>query len=872
MDAVLLALFRLVLTTTPHAFRTAYASCLLRDFDDGLHARANASARALYAASATVDLISTTLDERTANLRRDLTFALRSIVKTPGIAAVIIATLALAIGANTAVFSVLEAVVLQPLPYPNSDRIVVLTGLKDGAPFGLSLPDFTDMHRSSRTLAKAAVLIDYAEDHVLEGHGDPRSISLATVTPQYFDVFGITPQVGRYFEDRDARADGRAPIVISEHLWRSALQSDPGVVGSILRLEDVPYRVIGVAPARLSPPGVDAAHYDVWRVISETDAAVGYNRNAHIFNGIARVRDDASIAGARSDLDRTFSSLRAKYADDLHYGVSIGRLIDDVVGNIRPTLIAIFIAVAGVLAIACANVANLMLGRANAREREFVVRLALGAPRRRIVTQILTESFVFATIGGVLGIVLANAAVAAFVSSRPSFVPRIEDVHVDAVTLLYTAGIVIVATVVAGIAPAVTFARRDLAGALKTAGRSGDASAGARGRAALVVFEIAATLALVVVAGLVVRSYASLTSRPMGFEPRDVAIVGPIQTSGGRFGTDESRNVFYTKTRDRARAIPGVVDAAWSFTAPFVPVQWNQSFEILGEPTPVGSVPSARMNVVDGAHFSVLAIPLRKGRTFDVRDRAGTSKSIIVNEAFVRTFLARHEPLGTKILLGGSSNHSKPRVYSTIVGVVADVRSSYASPAAPTIFPSFVQAPPYIAELIVKTRPGISVDTALATIITDIEPRFVRPDVASMAMTMATSAARTRLTMQTLVVLAALALALAISGIFAVVSYGVSQRTREFGIRMALGARPATIRYDVLVRAMRIAVVGIVIGVIGAGFASRALTMTLYDIQAIDPLTFGSVIALVTVSVLIAALIPAWRATRVDPAIALRYE
>ena len=872
MDAILTALFRLVLTTTPHAFRSAYASSLIRDFDDGLHVRANASARVGYTASTLGDLIATTVDEHTANLRRDLAFALRSIVKTPGIAAVIIGTLALAIGANTAVFSVLRAVVLQPLPYPNSDRIVVITGQKDGAPFGLSLPDFTDMHRSTRTLAKAAVLVDYTEEHVLEGHGDPRSVTLATVTPQYFDVFGISPQIGRYFVDRDAPAGGRAPIVISEHLWRSALQSDPRVVGSILRLEDVPYRVIGVAPARLSPPGVATAHFDVWRAIPETVASGAYNRGSHFFTGIARLRDDASIAGARADLDRTFSALRAKYADDLHFGVAIGLLIDDVVGNIRPTLVAIFIAVAGVLAIACANVANLMLGRANARERELTVRLALGAPRRRIVTQILTESFVLTTIGGVFGVLIANATVAAFVASRPTFVPRIEDVHVDAMTLLYTAGIVVVATVIAGIAPAVTFSRGDLAGALKTAGRSGDASAGARGRAALVVFEIAATLALVVVAGLVVRSYASLTSRPMGFESRNVAIVGPIQTSGSRFGTDASRNAFYTKTRDRARAIPGVVDAAWSFTAPFVQVQWNQSFEILGESAPVGSDSSARMNVVDGAYFSVLAIPLRTGRTFDERDRAGTSKSIIVNEAFVRTFLARREPLGTKILLGGASNHTKPRAYATIVGIVADTRSSYAVPAAPTIFPSFGQAPPYIAELIVKTRPGAFVDTALAQIITDVEPRFVRPSVASMATTMATSAARTRLTMQTLVVLAALALTLALSGIFAVVSYGVSQRTREFGIRMALGARPAAICRGVLARAMRVAVIGIIIGVIGAGFASRALTITLYDIQAIDPLTFACVIALVTVSVAIAALVPAWRATRVDPAIALRYE
>lgn len=867
------AIFRVVLATTPRDFRTAYASSLERDFAEELSSRPSAVSRLGYAASATGDLIITAIDERTANFRRDLAFAIRSILKTPGIAAVIIATLALAIGANTAVFSVLRAVVLQPLPYPDSDRIVVLSGLKDGAPFGLSLPDFADAHRATQTLAKAAVLVDYSEEHVLEGHGELRSVTLATVTPQYFDVFGIPPQVGRYFEDRDARTGGRVPIIVSEHLWRTALQSDRNVVGSILRLEDVPYRVVGIAPARLSAPGISAAHFDAWRVMSESDSAAGfYNRNAHMFSGIARLRGDATLAGARADLDRTFAGLRAKYADDRHYSVSAGRFIDDVVGNIRPTLVAIFIAVAGVLAIACANVANLMLGRANARERELTVRLALGASRRRIVTQILTEAFAFAVVGGTLGVLIAIAAVGAFVASRPSFVPRIEDVHVEGMTLLYTATIVIVTTVVSGIVPALTFARRDLAGALKMSGRSGDASAGERGRAALVVFEIAATLALVVVAGLVVRSYASLTSRPIGFDASNVAIVGPIQTSGSRYNSEERKAAFYRKTRARARAIPGVVDAAWSFAAPFVPVQWNQSFEIFGEPTPVGAVPSARMNSIDDAYFAVLGIPLRAGRTFDARDRATTSPSIVVNEAFVRTYLSRRAPLGTKLLLGGSSNRTKPRVYATIVGVVADARGSYATAALPTIFPALAQSPPYIAELLVKTRPGVAVDTALANIVSDVDPRFVRPEIASMTATMAQSAARTRLTMQTLVALAAIALILALSGIFAVVSYGVSQRTREFGIRMALGARPATIRGDVIARAMRVAAIGIALGVIGAGFASRALTITLFDIEAIDPITFGCVIALVTVSVLVAALVPAWRATRVDPAIALRYE
>jgi len=633
--------------------------------------------------------------------------------------------------------------------------------------------------------------------------------------------------------------------------------------------------VIGIAPARLSPPGLGFAttDADAWRVISEHDRSPSYSRGAHYLDGVARMRPGVSLAQTRVELETIFAGLRVRYPEtDTHFGVGVSLVLDDLIGDIRPTLFAIFAAVAGVLAIACANVANLLLGRASARERELAVRLALGASRRRIVMQLLTETFALALVGGAIGIALAYAGVRAFVDARPQFVPRIEDVRVDTTALLYTLGLIVVVTFVAGLLPALALSRRHLATALQSAGRSGDASRGARGRTALVIFEIACTLALVAVAGLVVRSYGALTSRPLGFDPTGLVVVGEVQLSRNRYATQARRADFLRHALARMRAVPGVVDASWTFGGPFLGMQWSQEFRIVGTPAVATGGPTAQMNPIGPAYFEVLHEPLRLGRTFTDADREGARGVVIVNEAFARKYLVGRSPIGQLLDLGGLPGRSRSRSAVTIVGVVADARESYARETPPTVYPAIAQSSPSIAYVVAKVAPGVAIAASLTQAISAVDPRMVRPLVAPLEDRLRESVARTRLTMQTLIALAVIALALSLAGIYAVVSYGVSQRTHEFGIRLALGANPTTIRRDVVFRAMRVATLGVASGLVLAALATQSLAITLYDVAPLDPLTFATVVTLVAGTALGAALVPAWRATRVDPIVALRYD
>ncbi len=387
----------------------------------------------------------------------------------------------------------------------------------------------------------------------------------------------------------------------------------------------------------------------------------------------------------------------------------------------------------------------------------------------------------------------------------------------------------------------------------------------------LVAVEIACAIALVVVASLVTRSYGALTARPLGFEARDDRIVGAVTIGAARYQSDGARAAFFARSVERVRAIPGVRDAAWAFEAPFTRFESQRTFRLVGAHEAGDRALPVRTNPVGPQFFRTLDIAMRSGRVFDEHDTARAPGVVVVDEAFVRTYLRGSAPLGMRLAFTGQ----QPGVLGpamTIVGVVANVRQSYAVPAQPTIYQPIAQAEPYIASLIVRNAPGIAVDDAITDAFRALDPRLVPPTVAALPELLAASAARSRLTMQTLIALAAVAFILALAGVYAVVGYGVAQRTREFGIRMALGAPARRIVRDVLVRAMATACVGIAAGVVLAGIAVRSLAITLYDIAPLDPATFGCVVSVVAVAALLAALVPAWRVTRVDPVVALRYD
>jgi putative ABC transport system permease protein len=875
MMGALAVIFRMLQYAYPVEFRRAYGPAMDRDFEDAVRDERQTRglpAALVFAAGAYADVLVTALKEYAAMLYRDLVFAFRSVRKTPVFAAVVIATLAIAIGANAAVFSILRAVVLAPLPYPHADRLVALQGTRSGDDFGLSLPDVRDLRDQTRTLASMAAYT--RESLTLTGRGEPKRLIAMTATQGLFETLGAAPQLGRFFGSVD-QGPGAAPVVVlSDRLWRSVLHAEPGIIGQSLLLDGVAYRIVGVAPAAFAQPsfGHDFTPADVWRLLPfRAVVRDEYNRGAHYFSAVGRLRDNTTIDAARADLDTLFARLVRRYPEtDKHFGVRVEPLVDEIVGNVRPVLFAVFAAVAGVLLVACANVANLLLSRAASRDRELAVRAAIGATRGRLISQLLTETFAFAVVGGALGIGLAILALRGFVALHPSGIPRIDDVRFDVRSALYTLGVVAFCTIAAGLTPAFSLSRRDLVKSLKAAGRSGDASSGRQVRNALVIAEIALTLALVVAAGLVVRSFITLTAQPLGFRAANLTAIGSVDLPDRRYHADAQVVAFHAAALDRVRAIPGIETAAWACCAPFTHHSFNLVFSIVGRPAAAGEQPSALVNLIGPQYFALLRIPMIAGRPFGDRDRAGTQNVVIVNAAFGRRYFPDASPVGMRIHWGGSPP-GQPSPTRTIVGVAADVRESYAQPQQPMIYLPDAQVPEGNSLLLVRASVPSAVTAALAALAaTDRE--LPLPVAQPLAAALQQDAAPARLSAIALGALAIVALLLSAAGVFAVVSYSVAQRTHEFGIRMALGARGAAVVRGVVLGAMRSAAIGVVFGLILAGFATRYLGDQLYDTAPLDPLTFGGVTLVIGVASTIAALLPARRATRVDPAVALRYE
>ncbi len=871
------ALFRAFLALCPPSFRREYGSAMCADFaralDDERTVHGSLGAWS-YALGALWDLLTTALREFAAMFFRDVTYAVRGLRKTPGFTAVVVATLALAIGANAAVFSILHASVLAPLPYADSERLVTIQALSRGAPFSFSLPNYAEISRRNGASFSSFAAFRY-DNATLTGRGPARGLVGVDTTPRLFETLGIRPEIGRFANRADTARGAAKTVVIADRLWRRIFGADPRAVGSIVRLEGDEYRIIGVAPPDFHQPrnGNGFAPVDYWTFLAEDGAGSEYgSRGYNAFNVVARLGRGATLATASRSVDATVRELVRRYPDDdTGLSASLASLTDSLVGSTRSLLFALFAAVAAVLLVACANVANLLLSRAASREREFSVRIALGASRGRIVAQLLVETFILAAAGGAIGIAIACAAVRAFVSLHPANIPRADFVTVDAASLIYTFGVVAFCTVAAGLAPAFASSQRDVASALKSAGRGGDGSRGIRARNVLVACEIAMTLALVVSAGLVVRSFVALTSQPLGFDPRNVAVVGLIDFSDRRFTHDADRVPYMDRLIGAVRARPDVRAADWGFSLPFTTQRWGTAFGIVGRPVPEGEKPDAALSPIGAGYFDTIHAVLQDGRAFTDDDRIGTEPVAIVNATFAKRFFPGRSPIGARIVPGASLDFEKTPPARRIVGVVADIRASFTKTTEPTIYLPARQFPFAVTYLLVALHPDADPE-ALATAIGRLDPLLPKPDVTTYGALLARNVAVQRLSVAALSSLALVALALSVAGIFAIVSYGVTQRTHEFGVRMALGADARQIVRTVLGGAMRISACGIVLGLVVAGAGTRLLGDQLYDTQPLDPLTFASVTAIVIVAALVAALVPARRATRVDPIVALRYE
>jgi len=800
---------------------------------------------------------------------QDLRYALRNLVRQPGFAATAILTLALGIGATTAIFSVVNAVVLRPLPYREPDAIVAVrtlwtkTGLNSAT---VSAPDFHDWKAQNRSF-DALAYYSGGEAPVM-ADGNPDYATTYIVTPGFFDALGVGPRAGRLFTPEEEKAGGPLAAVITDAYWRRQFGARADAIGSTLKLGDQFFTIVGVLPPGLRFP----ARADVYAPAAFTTETA--SRSGHNYQVIGRLKAGVSLEQAQGEMSAIASRLADQYPlSNAGKSVLVMPLKDLLVRDTRATLYVLLAAVSFVLLIACANVANLLLARSTARSREMVVRAAVGAGRGRLVRQLLTEGLVLALVSAAIGAALARGGVIALLALAPTDLPRLDEIQVDTTALGFALLISLLASVIFGLAPALHVSRVRLAEGLRQGGKG--SALGARSglaRNAFVVAEIALAVVLVVAAGLLGRSLVALAQVDMGFSPERVLVLRtsfPVNRD-----EDAPRAVaFYRDALRDVRAVPGVDAASGVLSIP-TSVRSNGSYWLEGGPGPDQTgvnAPEAVLNVVTPDYFRTMRIPVKRGRDFAENDRADAPFVAIVSEALVRESFGGRDPIGHRIQCGLDS-----LAFMTIVGVVGDVRTyGPARPPQPEIYMPFEQHPLPSTVLTIMARTAAPDPLALTeTIRRVIHAR--NPEVpmkaSTMERTLLDASAAPRFRTFLLVVFAAVALLLAVAGVYGVMAYTVSQRVPEIGVRVALGASPADIMRMIVGQGARLAAVGLGVGLVLALAASRLLQGLLFGVTARDPLILAAVTALVTSAALAACYIPGRRALRVEPTVALRAE
>ena len=807
-------------------------------------------------------------------LRQDVHYAVRRLIKAPGFTLICVLTLGLGIGANAAIFSVVHGVLLTPLPYPESDRLVGMYHVEDGRRTSMSGPNFIDVRDSARTLENAAAVA--RSQVILTGQGDPLRLEASRVSASLFNVLRVRPELGRTF-NADENTPGKTNVIVLSHaLWQQRFGSDPSAVGRTIQIDGTPTEVIGVMPAGFSyPDGRDA-----WLPIEYGIDFVSRQRGAWYLRVVARLRPGVTPEQAAAEVQTIGRNLARRYPDaDGTIGMTTYPLLEAMVGDIRPSMLVLLGAVGFVLLIACANVANLLLARAASREPEMAVRSALGAGRWRLLRQLLTESIMLSIAGAGVGLLLAGWGVAFLIDLKPQGIPRLDDVHVDGAVMLFTAGIAVLTGLLFGAVPALHATRDGVAGSLKEAGRGAlGTRAGARARSVLVVAELALALMLLVGAGLLMRSFMRLQAVDPGFRP-DRTLTFELTFPDGRYSNDNETRIvsFFDELVPRLNALPGVRSTGAAMELPMSGSDFNISFQVEGRPpVPPANQPSMEIRVATPGYFSTLGIPLKRGRLFTEDDRVGSTPVVLLTDSAARQFFPHEDPIGKRIKLGwGKRLHGQHLVAGgEVVGIVGDVKEAgLAAPNAPQLYLPFRQWPVQSMSVVMRTATApASLADAAADQVHAVDPALPVSNVRPLSELVSGSISQPRFYMTLLGVFAAVALVLAAIGIFGVLSYAVAQRTREIGIRMALGAQERSVVTMVVRQAMYLVVAGVAIGTVAALLVSRTLTTMLFAVTATDPATFAGVAALLTAVALFASYLPARRATRVDPIVALRAE
>jgi putative ABC transport system permease protein len=818
-----------------------------------------------------VGIFRTAPAEHLAMFRQDSGFALRMMRKSPGFTLAAILTLGLGIGANSAIFSVVNAVLLKPLPYEHGDRLLVLQHRMGAVNQSFSAADTNDYRAQSRSLDG---LVEYHNmNFILLGRSEPERVETGVVSWNYFEVFGVRPLFGRPFRPEDEQPGAPAVLMLSYEYWIKSFGGDPTVVGKTFTMNDKVHTVIGVLPPVPQYPDENDVYMPTTACPFRSNPRTIANRQGRMVQVFGRMKPGMSVSQAQADLSGVAANLQKAYPKDYppdnNYSVKAVALEEALTHNARPTMLVLVAAAGFVLLIACANVANLNLSRMVRRERELAVRAALGAGRVRMFRQLLTESFLLAVIGGGLGLIFSWGALSLLINFAVRFTPRAREIHMDAAVLGFTFLVAVLTSLLSGTAPALA-ARDTVVGTLKEGGAQSTIGRGKhRMRSLLIVAQVAVSFLLLIGAGLMLRSFVKLQHVDPGFQPEDVLTMD-IALDFVKYNTGDKQRAFFESLLEKVQMQSGVKSAAASMMIPFTnSMTMTGDFQIEGQaPVPGQALPTADFRIVSPSYFEALHIPILSGRGFLQTDRPGNPDVAAVNRSAARHLWGTQNPVGTRFSTDGG------KTWNLVVGVVGDIKQyGLDKDVVDEIYAPMAQNPMSQSSLVIKTAvEPMSIASSVIELLHAVDPNQPAARVRSLEQVRAESVAAPRLTTNLLGLFALLALAIAATGIGGVMALAVGQRRHEIGVRMAIGARPVEILRMILGQGLALALVGVVLGFLGALWLTRLLQQLLFEVEPTDPLTYAGVAIVLALSALVACYIPARRAARVDPMIALRAE
>jgi putative ABC transport system permease protein len=806
----------------------------------------------------------------------DFKFALRMLAKRPGFAIIAVLTLALGIGANSAIFSVIDAVLLRPLPFPKPDQLIAVWSkvtAESDKETG-SFLDYADIRDQSQTVD---ALFAYTRASAILGTGNKsRELQGLAVTSDIFRVLAVRPFLGRTFTREEETSDSRV-VVLTYETWQREFNSDSSIIGREILLSLRPYIVIGVMPAGFQYPiGIRCEYFNPLQSLVPNEIK---NRGSHFLRYVGRLKDGVDVKQASAEINAISARLEKQYPDTntarSYYAISLHQ---DLVGDVRPALLTVLAAVFFVLLIACANVANLLLARAAQRRREIAIRTALGASRVRIVRQLLSEGFILALIGALGGLLIAWWGIDLLRIFGPRDVPRLDETRVNGLIVIFTLGAAVLSTLLFALVPALQVSRPNVNESLQEGNRGAVGPESHRLRALLVIAQVALSMLLLAGAGLLIKSFGNLRTTNPGFEASRVVMID-LSLPRTKYSDPVKQREFFERLDSKLRSLPGVEAAGGAMPLPFSNNDRASSFWIAGQPDPgQGNHPNASHLTINGDYFRAMHIPLLKGRTFSPRDNKDSVRVVMVNEAFVRKFFNGGNAIGEHVLLDRDSstepNHQK-QVALEIVGVVGNTRhESLAIEPIPEFYVPFQQDPDRRMHIVLRTslEKASGLETAARNAIHEIDSDVYFPGLTPLPQLIGATLAQPRFNMMLLGCFAGVAMILAAIGIYGVIAYSVAQRTKEIGIRMALGAQRRDMLEMILRQSFSVVAIGLAIGLCAALALTRLMASLLYGVSAHDFSIYAFVLFVLSAAALVASYLPARRAMNVDPMVALRYE